>query len=603
MPLLRSAADKEKEHEALLAEADTLRTKLDDYDREFSSLKNQDATIRRLQQQLKESDAKADAAAAQAEEVALGEQEERWADQLAAVKAEAADRESALSARVARAEEESRRAARAHSDAQEAVFEQRATFDQMQAAAAAEADALRAEAEEARAKYVTLERAHAALEARLAPSAAPSATERAREDEAARQDSTRREELLASRELQLARTSAELAASERRASAAEERAAAERASAAADATALRAQLESRPTAEAHAALVHELSTLRLEASSRAALTSETGDELTEAGGAPQAAELLAAAGHVTTRASSGGLKDGGASRQMGSLLAANAQRLQAELAVAHAQVAALERDLDASRASEAHRAAQISEQTSAISALEDALLNAQRQSTAGAAATKQQQPGFPQTPAPPSGRSAGANVLSAVMMSGGGGGDGGRNLTPSTPAAAEDLNDDALRLVVVQRERARRQAEDLEAENRRQQDLNKTQQSEIRKLHADNLRLFEKAKFLEAAAGGGGGSAGGGGGVSAPVGRNSIAEASVEGRYAKIYEDKVNPFAAFHRKEKQRQYANLNPAEKVVLNFAKFVAANKHARYFLIGYIVCMHLLVSGAMYAASHHC
>ena len=36
---------------------------------------------------------------------------------------------------------------------------------------------------------------------------------------------------------------------------------------------------------------------------------------------------------------------------------------------------------------------------------------------------------------------------------------------------------------------------------------------------------------------------------------------------------------------------------------AKFIAANKLARYFLIGYVVCMHLLVSGAMYVASHHC
>ena len=93
--------------------------------------------------------------------------------------------------------------------------------------------------------------------------------------------------------------------------------------------------------------------------------------------------------------------------------------------------------------------------------------------------------------------------------------------------------------------------------------------------------------------------AGGGGGG----GRQSIAEASTEGRYARAYEETVNPFAAFHRRERQQRYDGLNPAEKVALNFAKAVAANKHARLFLIGYIVCMHLLVSGAMFAASHHC
>ena len=62
-------------------------------------------------------------------------------------------------------------------------------------------------------------------------------------------------------------------------------------------------------------------------------------------------------------------------------------------------------------------------------------------------------------------------------------------------------------------------------------------------------------------------------------------------------------FAAFHRREQKARYDGLNPAEKVVLNFAKFVAANKHARYFLVGYVVTMHLVVSGAMYVASHHC
>ena len=65
----------------------------------------------------------------------------------------------------------------------------------------------------------------------------------------------------------------------------------------------------------------------------------------------------------------------------------------------------------------------------------------------------------------------------------------------------------------------------------------------------------------------------------------------------------VNPFAAFHRRERQQRYDGLHPAEKAMLNFAKFAAANKHARLGLLGYIICLHLLVWGAMYAASHHC
>ena len=45
------------------------------------------------------------------------------------------------------------------------------------------------------------------------------------------------------------------------------------------------------------------------------------------------------------------------------------------------------------------------------------------------------------------------------------------------------------------------------------------------------------------------------------------------------------------------------PHPQVMLSFSKFFVANKHARAFLFGYLVCLHLLVSGAMYTASHHC
>ena len=52
--------------------------------------------------------------------------------------------------------------------------------------------------------------------------------------------------------------------------------------------------------------------------------------------------------------------------------------------------------------------------------------------------------------------------------------------------------DEAVRLLLQQRERARKHAADLEAENRRHRDVCKGQQSEVRKLQADNLRLYEK---------------------------------------------------------------------------------------------------------------
>ena len=62
LPAMREAAAKLASLGAAAAEADGLRRELAELDAEFQGLKNQDATIRRLQQQLRDAEARADAA-------------------------------------------------------------------------------------------------------------------------------------------------------------------------------------------------------------------------------------------------------------------------------------------------------------------------------------------------------------------------------------------------------------------------------------------------------------------------------------------------------------------------------------------------------------
>jgi len=69
-----------------------------------------------------------------------------------------------------------------------------------------------------------------------------------------------------------------------------------------------------------------------------------------------------------------------------------------------------------------------------------------------------------------------------------------------------------------------------------------------------------------------------------------------------LYDEKLNPFAAFHRKERMARINELTPAERLVLNFSSFFLSNRHARLFLFGYIVCLHLLVSSTTYLITHH-
>ena len=84
---------------------------------------------------------------------------------------------------------------------------------------------------------------------------------------------------------------------------------------------------------------------------------------------------------------------------------------------------------------------------------------------------------------------------------------------------------------------------------------------------------------------------------------NSIADEAMEMRYRKEYEEGLNPFAQFQRKERLQRYAALGPAEKLVMSFSSFFLANRRARLFLFGYILCLHLLTSvSIMEHARHH-
>ena len=48
-------------------------------------------------------------------------------------------------------------------------------------------------------------------------------------------------------------------------------------------------------------------------------------------------------------------------------------------------------------------------------------------------------------------------------------------------------------------------------------------------------------------------------------------------RYSDGYEESVNPFKQFTVKERQRKYANLNPADKMALSMSRFIFSNKQA--------------------------
>nr|XP_014332804.1 PREDICTED: uncharacterized protein LOC102271051 [Bos mutus] len=104
---------------------------------------------------------------------------------------------------------------------------------------------------------------------------------------------------------------------------------------------------------------------------------------------------------------------------------------------------------------------------------------------------------------------------------------------PSAPASSlpEGQVDSLLSIISSQRERFRARNQELEAENRLAQHTIQALQTELDSLRADNIKLFEKIKFLQSYPGRGGGSD------------------DTELRYSTQYEERLDPFSSFSKRD------------------------------------------------------
>ncbi|XP_053786337.1 protein CASP isoform X9 [Desmodus rotundus] len=153
---------------------------------------------------------------------------------------------------------------------------------------------------------------------------------------------------------------------------------------------------------------------------------------------------------------------------------------------------------------------------------------------------------------------------------------------PSAPASGtlpEGQVDSLLSIISSQRERFRARNQELEAENRMAQHTIQALQSELDSLRADNIKLFEKIKFLQSYPGRGGGSD------------------DTELRYSSQYEERLDPFSSFSKRERQRKYLSLSPWDKATLSMGRLVLSNKMARTISFFYTLFLHCLVFLVLY------
>ncbi|KAL6973556.1 hypothetical protein U1Q18_027742 [Sarracenia purpurea var. burkii] len=154
-----------------------------------------------------------------------------------------------------------------------------------------------------------------------------------------------------------------------------------------------------------------------------------------------------------------------------------------------------------------------------------------------------------------------------------------------------------LKVICNQRDRFRARLRETEEEIRLLKEKIGQLTVELEKTKADNVKLYGKIRYVQDY------------NLEKVVSRGSKKHAEdlesgfssdVESKYKKIYEDDINPFAAFSKKERDQRYKDLGLRDKITLSSGRFLLGNKYARTFAFFYTIGLHILVFTCLYRMS---
>ncbi|KAG0476375.1 hypothetical protein HPP92_013216 [Vanilla planifolia] len=154
-----------------------------------------------------------------------------------------------------------------------------------------------------------------------------------------------------------------------------------------------------------------------------------------------------------------------------------------------------------------------------------------------------------------------------------------------------------LKVICNQRDRFRARLREAEEEVRLLKEKLSLVKDELEKTKADNVKLYGKIRYVQDF------------NQEKLVSRGpkkyvedveSGFSSDVESKYKKMYEDDLNPFAAFSKKERDQRYRELGIRDKITLTSGRFLLGNKYARTFIFFYSIGLHLLVFACLYRMS---
>lgn len=179
----------------------------------------------------------------------------------------------------------------------------------------------------------------------------------------------------------------------------------------------------------------------------------------------------------------------------------------------------------------------------------------------------------------------------------------------SVPGAGSDNK--MLEIVRGQRDRFRDRMKELQTENNKLEEIVRSHKTSVSRLENDNMQLYHKIRYLQSYNNNANQGSNGSSGTShrvAPSQFQNLEDGAgisgdVEARYKGMYEEKMNPFVQFNKLESQQRYTNLNTVDKVLLNSARLFLGHRITRNMAFGYILLLHFLVFATLYSFMHGC
>lgn len=153
-----------------------------------------------------------------------------------------------------------------------------------------------------------------------------------------------------------------------------------------------------------------------------------------------------------------------------------------------------------------------------------------------------------------------------------------------SPPPTSTTGDSLLPIVTAQRERFRARINELEENLLRQSREVVLKDSELEDLRTDNLKLYEKIKYLQ----------------SYSTQQRTVHQ-DVDTRYSQQYEAELDPFSSFARRERRRKYMQMNAFEKIMHSMAQMMVSSRGARLVAMGYAFLLHFLVFVVLYKLAY--